>query len=185
MTIPDGILELGWMKVNIYIYIRKKCGKKSECEVSMKEIADEFGLKRPTVSRYLQELYQKGFLYPNGHQADTKRTLISLKPSVLSSVCGHQTDTKRTLEERKRDFIEALRPYKNKYGSDMLNAFYVYWSQVNEGDDKMLWEKVKKQKSFEIPNRLATWKRNNYGDKNNTPTLEDRLTKAAKIMADD
>ena len=36
----------------------------------------------------------------------------------------------------------------------MIRDFYDYWSQVNEGGKKMLWEM---QKAFEISKRLATW----------------------------
>ena len=67
------------------------------------------------------------------------------------------TSEKRTLEERKREFVERLKPYIEKYGREMLNDFYRYWAQVNDGETKMLWEK---QKCFEISLRLATWKKN-------------------------
>ena len=36
----------------------------------------------------------------------------------------------------------------------MLNRFYLYWAQIDDGGTKMLWEK---QKAFEIPKRLASW----------------------------
>lgn len=65
------------------------------------------------------------------------------------------------LEERKEVFKNKLKKYLPKYGSDILNSFFLYWTQVNDGGSKMLWEK---QKAFQIPNRLATWKRNNYNN---------------------
>lgn len=65
------------------------------------------------------------------------------------------------LEERKKNFENKLRPYLQKYGADMLNAFYQYWTQVNDGGRKMHFEK---QRTFQIANRLAAWKRNNYGN---------------------
>lgn len=64
---------------------------------------------------------------------------------------------KKSLEERKEVFKNKLKKYLPKYGSDMLNGFFLYWTQVNDGGTKMLWEK---QKAFQIPNRLATWHRN-------------------------
>lgn len=65
-----------------------------------------------------------------------------------------------SLEERKDVFKNKLKKYLPKYGSDMLNSFFLYWTQVNDGGSKMLWEK---QKAFQIANRLATWHKNNYG----------------------
>lgn len=69
--------------------------------------------------------------------------------------------TVEAIEERKEVFKNKLKKYLPKYGSDMLNRFFLYWTQVNDGGTKMLWEK---QKAFQIPNRLATWYKNHYGD---------------------
>lgn len=164
MTIPDEILDLDLVKIGMYIYIKRKCGKAGECDVSMKELGERFGLTRPTTSRYLTELYDLKVLYTNGHQTDTKRTLISLKPKVLDSVGGHQTDTKRTpeqeLKDRKLAFGMQLKPFGEIYPRPMLAEFYDYWTEVKEGGRKMRFEK---EKTFEIAKRLARWSKNNYG----------------------
>lgn len=68
--------------------------------------------------------------------------------------------SQKTLDERRKDFYEALRPFTEKYGENLIDEFYNHWAQVNEGGTKMHWEK---QKTFEIARRLATWKRLNYG----------------------
>ena len=186
MTIPDEILDLDLVKIGMYIYIKRKCGKAGECDVSMKELGERFGLTRPTTSRYLTELYDLKVLYSNGHQTDTKRTLISLKPKGLDSVGGHQTDTKRTLislkpkgldsvgghqtdtkrtpeqelKERKLAFGMQLKPFNETYPRPMLAEFYDYWTEVKEGGRKMRFEK---EKTFEIAKRLVRWSKNNYG----------------------
>lgn len=164
MTIPDEILDLDLVKIGMYIYIKRKCGKAGECDVSMKELGDRFGLTRPTTSRYLTELFSLKVLFQNGHQTDTKRTLISLKPKGLDSVDGHQTDTKRTpeqeLKERKLAFGMQLKPFSEIYPRPMLAEFYDYWTEVKEGGRKMRFEK---EKTFEIAKRLVRWSKNNYG----------------------
>ena len=164
MTIPDEILDLDLVKIGMYIYIKRKCGKAGECDVSMKELGERFGLTRPTTSRYLTELYNLKVLFQNGHQTDTKRTLITLKPNGLDSIGGHQTDTKRTpeqeLKERKLAFGMQLKPFKGMYQRSMLAEFYNYWTEVKEGGRKMRFEK---EKTFEIAKRLARWSKNNYG----------------------
>lgn len=164
MTIPDEILDLDLVKIGMYIYIKRKCGKAGECDVSMKELGERFGLTRPTTSRYLTELYDLKVLYSNGHQTDTKRTLISLKPKGLDSVGGHQTDTKRTpeqeLKDRKLAFGMQLKPFNETYPRPMLAEFYDYWTEVKEGGRKMRFEK---EKTFEIAKRLVRWSKNNYG----------------------
>lgn len=164
MTIPDEILDLDLVKIGMYIYIKRKCGKAGECDVSMKELGERFGLTRPTTSRYLTELYDLKVLYTNGHQTDTKRTLISLKPKGLDSVSGHQTDTKRTpeqeLKDRKLAFGMQLKPFSGTYPRPMLVEFYNYWTETKEGGRKMRFEK---EKTFEVAKRLARWSKNNYG----------------------
>ena len=186
MTIPDEILDLDLVKIGMYIYIKRKCGKAGECDVSMKELGERFGLTRPTTSRYLTELYNLKVLFQNGHQTDTKRTLITLKPNGLDSIGGHQTDTKRTLitlkpngldsigghqtdtkrtpeqelKERKLAFGMQLKPFSGTYPRPMLVEFYNYWTEVKEGGRKMRFEK---EKTFEIAKRLARWSKNNYG----------------------
>lgn len=65
--------------------------------------------------------------------------------------------SQKTLEERRKDFYEALRPFTEKYGENLIDEFYNHWAQVNEGGTKMHWEK---QKTFEIARRLVTWKKN-------------------------
>lgn len=174
MTIPDEILDLDLVKIGMYIYIKRKCGKAGECDVSMKELGERFGLTRPTTSRYLTELYDLKVLYTNGHQTDTKRTLISLKPKGLDSVDGHQTDTKRTpeleLKDRKLAFGMQLKPFNETYPRPMLAEFYDYWTEVKEGGRKMRFEK---EKTFEIAKRLVRWKKNDDERKLSRKTSQD------------
>lgn len=164
MTIPDEILDLDLVKIGMYIYIKRKCGKAGECDVSMKELGDRFGLTRPTTSRYLTELFNLKVLFQNGHQADTKRTLISLKPNTIDNISGHQADSKRTaeqeLKDRKLAFGMQLKPFNGMYQRSMLAEFYDYWTEVKDGGRKMRYEK---EKTFEIAKRLARWSKNNYG----------------------
>ena len=174
MTIPDEILDLDLVKIGMYIYIKRKCGKAGVCDVSMKELGERFGLTRPTTSRYLTELYNLKVLYSNGHQTDTKRTLIALKPKVLDGVNGHQTDTKRTpeqeLKDRKLAFGMQLKPFNETYPRPMLAEFYDYWTEVKEGGRKMRFEK---EKTFEIAKRLTRWKRNDDERKLSRKTSQD------------
>ncbi len=174
MTIPDEILDLDLVKIGMYIYIKRKCGKAGECDVSMKELGERFGLTRPTTSRYLTELYDLKVLYTNGHQTDTKRTLISLKPKGLDSVDGHQTDTKRTpeqeLKDRKLAFGMQLKPFSGTYPRPMLVEFYNYWTETKEGGRKMRFEK---EKTFEVAKRLTRWKKNDDERKLSRKTSQD------------
>ena len=60
------------------------------------------------------------------------------------------------VEDLKIDFFEKLSQYREKYSETMLINFANYWSEKNQ-KGKMRWQL---EKTFEIPNRLATWHRN-------------------------
>jgi hypothetical protein len=60
------------------------------------------------------------------------------------------------IEDLKIDFFEKVSQYREKYSETMLASFANYWSERNQ-KGKMKWQL---EKTFEIPNRLATWHRN-------------------------
>lgn len=63
----------------------------------------------------------------------------------------------KNIQDRKADFKKSLTPFLEKYGNEILNEFYGYWTEHGEKDKKM---KFEKQKSFGISYRLATWFKN-------------------------
>lgn len=79
---------------------------------------------------------------------------------------------KLSIEERKQQFISELKPYVDKYGSEMLNKFYRYWVAT---DGVKL--KFETQKQFNIELRLANWKRNDeeYARQRYIDNLKNRL----------
>ena len=61
----------------------------------------------------------------------------------------------KTKDERRKEFIESLRPYVEQYGSSMVNNFYRYWAQ-----DDGVKLRFEKQKSWNLELRLIKWKQN-------------------------
>ncbi len=66
---------------------------------------------------------------------------------------------KDILSVRKVNFSESLKPFLEKYSKDMLNDFYLYWTEHGEKDKKMRFEK---ERSFGLSQRLSTWNKNNF-----------------------
>lgn len=58
------------------------------------------------------------------------------------------------IEERKLKFAHTLEPFKSKYGRDLLNQFYKYWTQPNKSNTKF---KQELEKTWELSYRLETW----------------------------
>ena len=67
-----------------------------------------------------------------------------------------------TINERKNVFKEKLKPFLNTYSKDLLNDFYLYWTEHNPDGEKMRFEM---EKVFDVKRRLKTWYKNSL--KNN------------------
>lgn len=64
-----------------------------------------------------------------------------------------------TIDERKEEFHKAITPYEEKYGKEMCENFFDYWSEYNRGKTKM---RCELQKTWQVSKRLATWAKNDY-----------------------
>jgi len=62
------------------------------------------------------------------------------------------------LENRKKEFVEELKPFSKNYGGQyspkMMIRFYDYWTEFNPSKTKM---RFQMQKTFEVSKRLVTW----------------------------
>lgn len=88
---------------------------------------------------------------------------------------------------RKDAFGQSLIPFMEKYGKDMIRAFFNYWSEMNKSCTKMRFEQ---QPTWEVAKRLATWAskdnqyyRNNGTNRQTYSTAEQRASDAANDIA--
>jgi len=84
---------------------------------------------------------------------------------------GKRRATDREEEERKEekirlllaqkcaDFKKSLEPFLAKYGRDMLNEFYLYWTEPTKGNTKL---KFELQKTWDVERRLLRWANNDF-----------------------
>lgn len=56
--------------------------------------------------------------------------------------------------KRRDEFYISLIPFVERYGKDMIRAFYNWWSELNKSETKMRFET---EKTWEVAKRLATW----------------------------
>lgn len=68
------------------------------------------------------------------------------------------------VDERVDAFRKKVLLYANQYDPKMLEAFFLYWTELDDKSDMLKWEK---EKAFEIPKRLAYWKENEKKFKKN------------------
>ena len=71
-----------------------------------------------------------------------------------------QGKRKSDIEERKLKFADTLEIHLDRYGKDMLNKFFHYWTEHNEDGKKLRFEYAKNQ-PFNTSRRLITWSNRN------------------------
>ena len=60
--------------------------------------------------------------------------------------------------KKKIEFTDLLKPYLEKYGADICNSFWKYWTEPNKSKSGQIrWEA---EKFFDFPARLGTFKKN-------------------------
>lgn len=87
----------------------------------------------------------------------TKRRMATwAKNSIARGQNPFISDSEKTIEQKRRDFIAQLRPYKDKYGSAMLNSFYAFYGQPNNSatPEFLRWEKMD---FWSLETRLEQW----------------------------
>jgi hypothetical protein len=92
------------------------------------------------------------------------------------------------IEIRKEKFKEDLKPFLEIYGKDLLNDFFLYWTEMNKDGKKMRFEM---QSVFDIKRRLITWHKNstknNFSKEQKTiPLIADtsEVDKARRLQAE-
>lgn len=154
--------------VNLFLYLLFNADEDGSLTVGIRTISSDLNIGFQTVRTVLRKMYLTHLLTHQVTQQLTHQcgviTICDIesyrgKKKRANTPANTPTNTSKAIEERKADFAEKLKLYLDKYGKDMLNNFYLYWTQVNDGGTKMLFER---QKAFQIPNRLATWKKNEH-----------------------
>lgn len=101
---------------------------------------------------------------PKNNQNETKdepnvndNANVNVNIENTTNVVSKKDAAKAATLKRKDEFGKTLVPYMEKYGKEMIRAFFNYWSEVNKPGTKMRFEM---QKTWEVNLRLATWAKN-------------------------
>jgi hypothetical protein len=85
---------------------------------------------------------------------------IGVKPQTILE----ETKLKKTIENRMSEFENSLQIYLKEFGKDLLNDFYLYWTEKKPNGKKMRFEM---EKTFDIKRRLDRWNKNSFNKKHN------------------
>ena len=94
-------------------------------------------------------------------KVNTKEILSSESIKKAESLEARKAEQRKKLiaakaatSKRQKEFYNSLRPYVERYGKEMIRAFYDYWTEPNRSGSKM---KFELQKTWDLALRLGTW----------------------------
>jgi hypothetical protein len=105
---------------------------------------------QPKVNQSTTEVQPKYKLIYNDNVNDNKNKNIE-KEKIIK-------EKSLSLSDRTKKFKEELTPFVEKYGKDMIFAFFDYWSEPDKAKNKM---RCEMQKTWSTAGRLRTWERRN------------------------
>ena len=170
--------------VNLYAMASTDELTLGQIDASVGDMAKKMGLSYNDIRKSIDKLSSDNMLVK---AANNRGTIITLTCFEFKATASKKTPTKKdwknhplipsdfdgtwqdalqlVLKPRRDAFIEELRQYADEYGKEMCNAFYRYWTEVEnrkEGSNlasiKMRFEK---QPTWELGRRLITWNKNN------------------------
>ena len=77
------------------------------------------------------------------------------------------------IDERKLKFASTLKPFLDLYGKEMLNDFYLYWTEPNKSNTKF---KQELEKTWGLERRLSTWSKNDFKNKEKSSAKKESKT---------
>jgi hypothetical protein len=86
-------------------------------------------------------------------------------------------DNVKDIYIRKQEFADSLKPFLDTYGKEMLNDFYLYWTEHGLKDKKLRFEK---ERTFGLDRRLLTWSKNNFSKPQKDETTDGYMSHVMK-----
>jgi hypothetical protein len=121
--------------------------------------------------------------YENGNKAKTKQTASKTEANTKQDISKSEANKNdnvndnvnknNNIGERKLKFTSTLKPFESKYGKDLLNDFFKYWTEPNKSQTKF---RAEMEKTWDVELRLSTWaSRDKNFNKQSNIKLNDNL----------
>ena len=101
-------------------------------------------------------------LLPLKEKATANRPLSEAKAKLTNIEEEEEEEKEEELEKRKLKFASTLKPFVDIYGKDMMNEFYLYWTETMKSGKRFRQES---EKAWDIKRRLSTWHSRNKDTK--------------------
>ena len=113
---------------------------------------NSFATQSPPDSHPIAQLSQEEIReeVDNSKPKETSTSVEAKKAEQAKKLAAAKAATLK----RRDEFYNSLVPYVERYGKEMIRAFFDYWSDLNKSETKMRFET---NKTWEVAKRLATW----------------------------
>ena len=113
---------------------------------------NSFATQSPPDSHPIAQLSQEEIReeVDNSKPKETSTSVEAKKAEQAKKLAAAKAATLK----RRDEFYNSLVPYVERYGKEMIRAFFDYWSELNKSETKMRFET---NKTWEVAKRLATW----------------------------
>ena len=143
--------------------------KRGQSLRSLQTLANRWKCDKSKVRRFLKLLERDDMIRIENVKKTTRITICNYdsyqierndhETKVKRKRNANETQTNPNKKEkniRKKEFQDQLNPYLEKYGKDLLNEFYLYWTE-DTPKGRLRYEE---QKAFSLERRLLTWDKN-------------------------
>lgn len=89
----------------------------------------------------------------------TQSECNAIKDNKEKEIKVNKIRTKEEIDFAKQNFKQTLVPFLEKYGKDMINDFFLYWTEPNQTNTKLKYEM---EKTWSIEARLNTWSKRDF-----------------------
>jgi len=129
---------------------------------SLLNLSNRWRCSRSKARRFLKLLEADGMIETKDERKTTRITICNYatyqteRNTNETQTKRKRTQTRMNKNDKKNIFLNEMDPYREKYPRELLNAFFLYWTETTP-DGKMRYEK---QSAFSMGRRLATWNKN-------------------------
>jgi len=168
--------EAGRLIKHIFNYVNDTNPEAPDKYTKMCFIPIKQALKRDLVKydRYISKQKVNGAKGGRPKKTQITQPFIS-KPKKADNVnvnVNVKDITTITINMRESEFKNSLQPFLKDFGKDVLNKFYLYWTEKKPRGKKMRYEM---EKTFDIGRRLERWNSNNFNTKSDKDEKRKKL----------
>ena len=153
-VLEEIISNYDLFKIDGDLFYSRSLKRRLECLDKKKQIRAEAGRKGGRATQAKAKQKSSDAKAVNKIRLDK----IRLDKSKVNNI------KKDNISIRDAKFKKQVFEFANQYNKDLLTDFYSFWSEPNKSNTKMNYEL---KQTFDIGRRLATWKRNDFGNKKN------------------